>query len=68
MVTLLPIEPRNDAHGMLIVQAFSRHFIINGGKQDGWGDGDGGYGSGDDGGGGGGIRYGGKPPEEWRVE
>ena len=56
MVTLLPIEPLDEAHGMLIVAAFSRHFIINGGKQDGGGDGDG-YCSGDGSGFGDGFGY-----------
>ena len=54
MITLIPIEPLNDAHGALIVEAFSRLFINRGGQSDGCGYGDG-YG-------------GGKPPEEWRVE
>ena len=76
MVTLLPIEPLNDAHGMLIVEAFSRLFINGGGQSDGNGDGDG-YGNGGDGwgygyGDGGGDAYGNggwgnKFPEEWRV-
>jgi hypothetical protein len=58
MVTLIPIEPLDEAHGMLIVAAFSRHFINRGGEEDGWGDGCGdGDGDGD-----------GKPPEEWHVE
>ena len=50
MVTLLPIEPRNEQHGMLIVEAFSRLFINRGGQSDGWGNGYGngyGYGNGD---------------------
>jgi len=71
MVTLLPIEPRNEAHGALIVAAFSRHFIINGGKQDGWGNGAGyGYsnGPGPGYGDGGGWGYSGKHPEEWLVK
>jgi hypothetical protein len=42
MVTLIPIEPRNEAHGALIVEAFSRFFINRGGQSDGWGDGNGG--------------------------
>ena len=73
MITLIPIEPRNEAHGMLIVEAFSKLFINRGGEEDGWGDGDGdGYGNG----GGNGYSCGsgsgwgngaGKPPEEWRV-
>jgi len=52
MVTLLPIEHLNNAHGMLIVEAFNELFINGGGKEDGDGDGN---------------RYG-KCPEEWRVE
>ena len=78
MVTLIPIEPRNEQHGMLIVEAFSRLFINGGGKEDGSGDGynygggDGyGYGNGGYGdivGDGEGNGWGnGKPPEEWRV-
>jgi hypothetical protein len=74
MVTLLPIEPLNDAHGMLIVEAFSRLFINRGGQSDGWGDGDGssgdGYGYGNGGGDGDGDGNGDdcdKIPEEWRV-
>ena len=39
MVTLLPIEPLSEAHGMLIVEAFSRLFINGGGQEDGCGDG-----------------------------
>jgi len=73
MVTLLPIEPLSQAHGMLIVAAFNELFIINGGKQDGGGgqpdgagSGDGyGWGSGDGNGDGWGS---GKPPKEWIVK
>ena len=71
MVTLHTIEPLDDKHGMLIVEAFSRLFINGGGQsdgygyggcdygwRDGWGDGYGtGYGDG----------YGGEFPEEWLV-
>jgi len=77
MVTLLPIEPLDEAHGMLIVEAFSRLFINEGGQSDGNGDGTGG---GTGGGWGNGYGYGGgwgngdgdgggwgNPPEEWRV-
>jgi len=39
MVTLLPIEPRNEQHGILIVEAFSRFFINRGGQSDGRGSG-----------------------------
>jgi len=52
MITLLPIEPLSGAHGMLIVEAFSKLFINGGGQPDGSGTG-GGWGS--------------KCPEEWRV-
>jgi hypothetical protein len=60
MVTLLPIEPLNDAHGMLIVEAFSRLFINRGGQSNGYGDG---YGDGTGNGNGNGNR-----PEERLVE
>jgi hypothetical protein len=72
MVTLHTIEPRNEAHGALIVEAFNKLFINRGGQSDGWGTG---YGHGDgsgwgngygDGSGNGG--FGGSLPEEWRVE
>ena len=79
MVTLLPIEPLDDTHGMLIVAAFNELFINWGGQSDGDGDGDG-YGDRDGGGCGCGVGdligdgdgdgwgYGGKPPEEWLVK
>jgi hypothetical protein len=73
MVTLIPIEPLSDAHGMLIVEAFSKLFINGGGQEDGNGDGDGdgdgnGYGDGWGYGDGDAYGYGGaKCPEEWRV-
>jgi len=79
MVTLLPIEPCDEAHGMLIVAAFNELFINWGGQSDGDGDGDG-YGDRDGGGCGCGVGdligdgdgdgwgYGGKPPEEWLVK
>ena len=60
MITIIPIEPLNDEHGMLIVKAFNRHFIDGGGEQDGWGKG---YGYSN----GGGWSSGGKCPEEWLV-
>ena len=78
MVTLLPIEPINEAHGALIVEAFNRFFIDRGGLWDsetcGWG-----YGNGDgegdgfdeyygDGKGGGGFNGGDKCPEAWQAE
>ena len=68
MVTLLPIEHLNNAHGMLIVEAFNELFINGGGKEDGYGDGWGDrYEDGDGWGDGNGNRYGDKCPEEWRV-
>ena len=79
MVTLHTIEPRNEAHGALIVTAFNKLFINRGGEEDGWGDGDGGggcYGNGNGGGNGWGNGYGtgygnggfcGSLPEEWLV-
>jgi hypothetical protein len=79
MVTLLPIEPLDVAHGALIVEAFNELFINWGGQSDGDGDGDG-YGDRDGGGCGCGVGdligdgdgdgwgYGGKPPEEWLVK
>ena len=47
MITLLTIEPINEAHGGLIVEAFNRFFIDRGGQPDGGGHG---YGHGDGGG------------------
>ena len=41
MVTLIPIEPLDEAHGALIVAAFNKLFINRGGEEDGWGDGPG---------------------------
>ena len=70
MVTLIPIEPLDNKHGMLIVEAFSRLFINGGGQSDGYGYGDGngwGDGWGDGFGTGGGDGYGGKFPEEWSA-
>ncbi len=66
MITLIPIEPRNEAHGMLIVEAFSRLFINEGGEEDGHGGGYGWVGCYGDGGGYG-WDDGCKHPEEWRV-
>jgi hypothetical protein len=79
MITLIPIEPRNEAHGALIIAAFNKLFINRGGEEDGWGNGggfregdgysDGGYGDGNGNGSGYGCDggSGGKPPEEWLV-
>ena len=41
MITIIPIEPLNQAHGTLIVAAFNRLFIDAGGLANGEGDGDG---------------------------
>ena len=80
MITLIPIEQVSDAHGSLIVDAFNRFFILNGGEKDGYGHcngvgygygtGDGtGYGDGDGGGYGDGDGNGnGIIPEEWQVK
>ena len=69
MITIIPIEPLSEAHGMLIVAAFNRHFVDRGGKEDGRGDG---FGYGDsrgDGWGSGRAPYvRGNVPEEWRAE
>ena len=69
MITIIPIEPLNEAHGMLIVKAFNKLFIDRGGQMDGDGCGDG-YGFGDGGGfgNGGGWSSGGKCPEVWIVK
>ena len=76
MITIIPIEPLNDEHALLIIEAFNRHFINGGGKEDGYGAGDGlgSHGNGNGFGGtygfGDGDGYGnvGKCPEEWRAE
>ena len=71
MIHLIPIEPINDAHGALIVGAFNRLFVKDGGRADGWGDG---YGGDGNGGGGYGGGYGGGSgggsgvPKEWQVK
>ena len=62
MITIIPIEPINEAHGMLIVKAFNRFFVDKGGQQDGWSHS---YGDMD---GDGWSNYGDKIPEEWRAE
>jgi len=79
MITLIPIEQVNDAHGALIVDAFNRFFVLNGGESDGWGNGDGygagwgngrgdGYGSGNGDGYGDGCDWGDAPPKEWHIK
>ena len=82
MITIIPIEPLNDQHAMLIVAAFNIHFIDGGGRSDdfgfglGFGNGNGdGDGVGDGRGsgygysnGGDGRGSGGKCPEEWRTK
>jgi len=35
MITLIPIEQVDDAHGALIVDAFNRLFVLNGGESGG---------------------------------
>ena len=78
MITIIPIDPISNAHGVLIVEAFNRFFIDGGGLCDtetcGWGYGNG-NGEGDgfddyygDGKGGGGYALSGKCPEEWQAE
>jgi hypothetical protein len=62
MTTLIPIEPLDEAHGALIVEAFNELFINSGGQSDGDGFGYD-YGNGD----GDGWATG-KPPEEWLVK
>ena len=62
---IIPIEPLDDGHGALIVEAFGRFLIDGGGEPDGRGDGTG-YGYGD--GYGRGDGYGDPLPDEWRVE
>ena len=81
MITLTPIEQVSDAHGTLIVDAFNKLFILNGGEKNGnghgtgWGYGDGyGNGTGDGTGYGNGMGYGNgdgngaAAPEEWHVK
>ena len=77
MITLIPIEPLNEQHAMLIVEAFSRLFINRGGQSDGWGFGFGygniigsgdGWGGGDGGARGDGWGNCGSLPEEWLVK
>ena len=78
MIAIIPIEPINEAHGMLIVEAFNKHFI-NCASRDhgdgcgdgfidyygsGWGGGSGqGYGDGDGNGVGNDI-----VPKEWLID
>jgi hypothetical protein len=72
MITIIPIEPLNDEHALLIIEAFNKLFIDRGGQEDGHGCGYGvgrGYGNG--------IGYGcdfdycdcygGERPEEWMI-
>ena len=61
MITIIPIEPLSEEHGMLIVEAFNKHFVNRGGEEDGWG-----FGYGD--GRGNGWGNNGKRPEEWTVD
>jgi len=79
MITLIPIEQVDDAHGALIVDAFNRLFVLNGGESDGYGDGNGwGYDIGYGDGWGNGRGYGdgcgdgcddgNAPPKEWHIK
>jgi len=80
MIALIPIEQVDDAHGALIVDAFNRLFVLNGGESDGWGNGGGwgdgngngwgdGVGWGDGNGNGWGNGYGGTAlPEGWHIK
>ena len=84
MITIIPIEPVNDEHSTLIVEAFNRYFIHKGGKANsngygaGYGNGYGtGYGNGNghgcgsgygDSNGGSGDYDNGNVPKEWRTE
>ena len=76
MITIIPIEPLNEAHGVLIVAAFSKHFINCANRDHGDGDGNGdgygysysfgrGYGDGYGDGRGYGV---GNVPEEWLID
>ena len=77
MITIIPIEPINEAHGALIVEAFNKLFIDKGGQpnSNGYGNldqtfsgdgyGYGGYSFGDSDGNGYSFD---KIPEEWRAE
>ena len=73
MITLIPIEQVSDAHGTLIVDAFNKLFILNGGEKNGNGHGTG-YGNGDGNGTGTGWGWGDgggdgtAVPEEWHVK
>ena len=53
MITLIPIEPLDERHGALIVEAFGRFLIDGGGQPDGYGAGAGATQA---------------LPDEWRVE
>ena len=69
MITIIPIEPLSDEHGMLIIEAFNRFFVDKGGQEDGdgagWGMSNGdGWGDGCSAAGG---NYN-KCPEDWRTE
>jgi hypothetical protein len=67
MITIIPIEPINDEHALLIIEAFNRHFINRGGQEDGHGDGDGdGRGRGYGDGGGDGVSSI-EAPKEWQL-
>ena len=37
MITIIPIEPLNDEHAFLVIEAFNEFFIDRGGQKDGYG-------------------------------
>lgn len=53
MITLIPIDPLDEGHGALIVEAFGRLLIDGGGVSGGSGDG---------------FGASGPLPDEWRVD
>lgn len=67
MITIIPIEPLNNEHAFLIIEAFNKLFIDRGGQEDGFGDGwdNGGIYGGD--GDGDGDGFGDEIPEEWQL-
>ena len=79
MITIIAIEPLGQAHALLIIEAFNKHFIDKGGQpnSNGYGNldqtfsgdgyGYGGYGFGDSDGDGHNTGNG-KCPEAWRIE
>ena len=62
MITIIPIEPLNDEHAFLVIEAFNKFFINGGGCPDGCG-----YGAGYRHGDGHSGWYTDVPPEEWLI-